>query len=299
MPERLIGGKRLAAAGGLLAAVALALSLAALFLWSGGGTSPGAVPRLRLEATYTARLECAGGCARWDGAARLDVRVPGRNAGLARGVAAALSTAGWRDDGEMDAQGDTISSFTRAVGVPARSPSAGLWPVSVVHRIPLPAELGGRPLPVALTGEDVRPWMPPDIRAKLKGAGEPVPVYLEPSKDSHLVLRYPRLAVEASTPASSAQAISAGRDERSVDVSDPLSYDEGAVTLDVLAKRLRAAGVADALALRHTGWVWTLVIIPIAAVAFGVVRRRADDAADRLLGSVLSRRARRRARRRT
>ncbi|RJL32229.1 hypothetical protein [Bailinhaonella thermotolerans] len=243
---------------------------------------PTRIPTIHLSAGYTSHLSCTGSCERWTGVEKIVVTVPAKIPRLAKSLDALLGD-DWRPSPSPAQFGEvTTLAYTRQVSLSQPPTPAGL-PVTVAHRVPVPPVVEG----LRSLGETrLTPAEAALARGrKTAGTGDarriPFSVLLIPGPGSKVVLRHPRLAVEATTPASTPAEISGGREERVIDVSEPAAYDDHAVSLDVRATSLRQPTVAAILSVRHTVWPW-LALLAIAGVVVAAVRRRIDARLDRL-----------------
>ncbi|GIH97941.1 hypothetical protein Psi01_85710 [Planobispora siamensis] len=107
---------------------------------------------------------------------------------------------------------------------------------------------------------------------------------LDVDKESSITLRYPRLAVMATTPASDARAIADGRAERTIKIGNPDLLDDLEITADVLATTYRQSTVAEVVTAGASHWIWLVVLAVLAfvlATAKDRLRSLLDKPSDR------------------
>ncbi|MEU4833300.1 hypothetical protein [Streptosporangium sp. NPDC023615] len=245
---------------------------------TGSGREPG---KIHIGVTYTSFLTCHNACSVWSGTETISIELPARVPELSS-IATMLLGSGWVSAPAPSQFGETRSqAFTRLVRFSQTATPIG-FPVTITHRIPIPAIVEGSEVVDAVNGTSESIKLV-DLAAGQRREdliGTFLTVFFIPKEGSKIVLRYPLLAIESTTPASEPVGISGGREERTIDVSEPDAYDEHAATIDVRATMLRESTVATALSLRHTVWIW-LIVFAILGFILAAVRRRADLRVDR------------------
>ncbi|MFB4282268.1 hypothetical protein ACBJ59_43725 [Nonomuraea sp. MTCD27] len=245
-------------------------------------SQPGERPEIHLGVTYSSHLSCHDACTVWAGTETITLELPAQVPELS-GVTGTLSGKGWASAPTPARFGKTrAQAFTRTVHLPQPATPTG-FPVTITHRIPIPAVVEGRESMgvVRGTSENVMMVNAAGLRRTRELIGRPLPVFLIPGEGSKVVLRHPRLSVEATTPTSEPVAMSGGREERTIDVSEPDAYDDHAVTVDVRATALRESTIATVLEVRHSVWAW-LVVLALLGLVAAAVRRRIDLRLDRV-----------------
>ncbi|MEV6034623.1 hypothetical protein AB0L65_25945 [Nonomuraea sp. NPDC052116] len=243
---------------------------------------PPAVQDVHIGVTYSSYLNCYDACTTWSGTETITYQLPSKVPELAD-IATTLLRQGWSSAPTPAQFGNTRArSYTRTVNLPQPNTPTG-FPVTVTHRIPIPPVVEGRDAltTIAAPKESLYLVEATNARPPRAGVGEPIRVFFLPAEKSKVVLRHPRLTVESTTPASEPVVISGGREERTIDVSEPDAYDDHAVTVDVRATALREPTIAAAVSARHTAWIWLIVLALLGLIA-AALRRRVDLRLDRL-----------------
>ncbi|MFI6738239.1 hypothetical protein ACIBI9_35395 [Nonomuraea sp. NPDC050451] len=243
---------------------------------------PPSVQDVHIGVTYSSHLNCYGACTTWSGTETITYKLPSKVPELAN-IARTLLRQGWSSAPTPAQFGDTRArSYTRTVNLPQPDTPTS-FPVTVTHRIPIPPVVEGRDslTTIGATEDILQLAEVTDARTPRAGLGDPVRVFFLPEEKSKIVLRHPRLTIESTTPASEPIVISGGREERTIDVSEPDAYDDHAVTVDIRATVLREPTIAAAVSARHTAWIW-LVVLALLGLIAAALRRRVDLRLDRL-----------------
>lgn len=243
---------------------------------------PPAVQDIHIGVTYSSYLNCHDACTTWSGTETITYKLPSKVPELAN-IAGTLLRQGWSSAPTPAQFGDTrAQSYTRTVSLPQPDTPTS-FPVTVTHRIPVPPVVEGRDALTTITAtkDSLQLAEVTNARTPRAGLGKPIRVFFLPEENSKVVLRHPRLTVESTTPASEPIVISGGREERTIDVSEPEAYDDHAITVDVRATALREPTIAAAVSARHTAWIWLIVLALLGLIA-AALRRRFDLRLDRL-----------------
>ncbi|MFI6519425.1 hypothetical protein ACIBF1_27980 [Spirillospora sp. NPDC050679] len=285
---RASGWRRARAALGLLAGV---LALASLFLLlvlfspadHKGVTAPPLVISVGLRADYRGTFACSGDCGDWSRSETLELTMPGPfHTRYGGGLGAAMGRQGWRETARVAGERGSVRLRLARTARQAHG-GARIWPFRRTRSLALPDLLSGRSPLMTLPPAPDRPAALAGMVSGPDGGLTELGVTPDFTPESAVVLRFPRHAVLATTPAGSAADLARGRQERVVRVAD---LEEEAVQVDLLSPLVRSEPAARLVALGATGWAWLVLIAVAGLVVVPYVRGRGES----LIPDLLARR---------